>query len=161
MAEIKEVKLPGLGVRYEFITQEGKRVGVVSHRSGRKELYLPDPSDPDAFKRTLGLTDEDARTLAEILGGSRIAEELAEIQQRIEGLAIDWLPLREDSPYVGRTIGDARVRTRTGVSIVAVLREDQAFPAPEPDLELATGDYLVVVGTTRGIEEVVELLHRG
>jgi TrkA domain protein len=161
MAEIKEVKLPGLGVRYEFITQEGKRVGVVSHRSGRKELYLPDPGDPDAFKRTLGLTDEDARTLAEILGGSRIAEELAEIQQRIEGLAIDWLPLREDSPYVGRTIGDARVRTRTGVSIVAVLREDQAFPAPEPDLELATGDYLVVVGTTRGIEEVVELLHRG
>jgi TrkA domain protein len=161
MAEIKEVKLPGLGVRYEFITQEGKRVGVVSHRSGRKELYLPDPGDPDAFKRMLGLTDEDARTLAEILGGSRIAEELAEIQQRIEGLAIDWLPLREDSPYVGRTIGDARVRTRTGVSIVAVLREDQAFPAPEPDLELATGDYLVVVGTTRGIEEVVELLHRG
>jgi TrkA domain protein len=161
MAEIREVKLPGLGVRYEFITQEGKRVGVVSHRSGRKELYFPDPVDPDAFKRMLGLSDEDARTLAEILGGSRIAEELAELQHRIEGLAIDWLPLREDSPYAGRTIGDARVRTRTGVSIVAVLREDQAIPAPEPDLELAAGDYLVVVGTTRGIEEVVRILHRG
>jgi TrkA domain protein len=161
MAEIREVKLPGLGVRYEFTTQEGKRVGVVSHRSGRKELYFPDPHDPDAFKRMLGLSDEDARSLAEILGGSRIAEELAELQQRIEGLAIDWLPLRDDSPYVGRSIGDARVRTRTGVSIVAVLREDQAIPAPGPDLELASGDYLVVVGTTRGIEEVVELLHRG
>jgi TrkA domain protein len=161
MAEIKEVKLPGLGVRYEFTTQEGKRIGVVSHRSGRKELYFADPNDPDAFKRMLSLTDEDARTLAEMLGGSRIAEELAGLQQRIEGLAIDWLPVREDSPYVGRTIGDARVRTRTGVSIVALLREDQAVPAPGPDTEIASGDYLVVVGTTRGIEEVVGLLHRG
>lgn len=161
MAEIKEIKLPGLGVRYEFTTHEGKRVGVVSHRSGRKELYFADPHDPDAFKRMLGLTDEDARTLAEMLGGYRIAEELAGLQQRIEGLAIDWLPVRENSPYVGRTIGDARVRTRTGVSIVALLREDQAVPAPGPDTDIASGDYLVVVGTPRGIEEVVELLHRG
>jgi len=42
-----------------------------------------------------------------------------------------------------------------------VLREDQAIPSPGADLRLAPGDYLVVVGTTRGIEEVVELLHRG
>jgi TrkA domain protein len=161
MTEIKEVKLPGLGVRYEFMTQEGKRVGVVSHRSGRKELYFAHPNDPDAFKRMLGLSDEDARTLAEILGGSRIAEELAELQHQIEGLAIDWLPLRDDSPYVGRTIGDARIRSRTGVSVVAVLRGEHATPAPGPEFGLDPGDYLVVVGTTRGIEEVVELLHRG
>ena len=161
MAEITEIKLPGLGVRHEFVTEEGKRVGVVSHRSGRKELYVSDPKDPDAFRRLLDLSEEDAHTLVDILGGSRVAEELAELQQRIEGLAIDWLPVREDSPYAGRSIGDARVRTRTGVSIVAVLREGEAFPAPGPELGLAAGDYLVVVGTPRGIEEVVELLHRG
>ena len=161
MAEIREIKLPGMGVRHEFVTQEGKRVGVVSHRSGRKELYVSDPKDPDAFRRLLGLSEDEAHTLIEILGGSRIAEELAELQQRVEGLAIDWLPLREDSPYTGRRVGDARVRTRTGVSIVAVLREGQAFPAPGPELVLEPGDYLVVVGTPRGIEEVVELLHRG
>ena len=161
MAEIREVKLPGLGVRYEFTTQEGKRVGVVTHRSGRKEVYFAEPKDPDAFKRMLGLSDDDAHTLAEILGGSRIAEELAGLQQRIEGLAIDWLPVRDDSPYVGRSIGDARVRTRTGVSIVAVLRDEEAIAAPGPEVTLAPGDYLVVVGTPRGIEEVVELLHRG
>jgi TrkA domain protein len=161
MSEIREVRLPGLGIRHEFTTQEGERVGVVSHRSGRKEVYLADRGDPDAFKRMLVLDDDDARTLAEILGGSRVAEELAELQQRIEGLAIDWLPVRQDSPYAGRTIGEARVRTRTGVSIVAVLRGEQAIPAPGPELGLESGDYLVVVGTPRGIEEVVELLHHG
>jgi TrkA domain protein len=161
MAEIKEVQLPGLGVRYEYVTQEGNRVGVVAHRSGRKELYLVDKKDPDSFRRVLELSGEDAHTLAEILGGSRVATELAELQQRIEGLAIDWLPVRADSYYAGKTIGESRVRTRTGVSIVAILRGEQALPAPEPDLRLEAGDYLVVVGTTRGIEQVVELLHRG
>jgi TrkA domain protein len=53
------------------------------------------------------------------------------------------------------------VRTRTGVSIVAVLRGDQAIPAPGPEAELKPGDYVVVVGTPRGIEQVVELLRAG
>jgi TrkA domain protein len=161
MTEIKEVELPGVGVRYEFVTDEGKRVGVVSHRSGRREVYLADPADPDRFKRALGLSEDDARAFSEMLGASRVAQELAELQQKIEGLAIDWLPVREDSPYARRTIGAGRVRTRTGVSIVAVLRGDQAIPAPGPEVEVRPGDYLVVVGTPRGIEQLVELLRTG
>lgn len=161
MTEVREVELPGVGVRHEFTTEDGSRVGVVSHRSGRREIYLADPEDPDRFKLLLSLSEEDARTLAEILGASRVAAELAELQQKIEGLAIDWLPVRADSPFAHRPIGAGRVRTRTGVSIVAVLRGDQAIPAPGPDVQVQPGDYLVVVGTPRGIEEVVELLRTG
>jgi TrkA domain protein len=161
MTEVREVELPGVGVRHEFITEGGSRVGVVSHRSGRREVYVGDPDDPDRFKRALRLSEEDARTLAEILGVSRIAVELVQLQQKIEGLAIDWLPVREDSPYAGRPIAAARVRTRTGVSVVAILRGDQAIPAPGPDVEMEPGDYLVVVGTPRGIEQVVEFLGSG
>lgn len=161
MTEVREVELPGVGVRHEFITEDGNRVGIVSHRSGRREIYLADLDDPDRFRRALRLSEEDARTLAEILGASRVAAELAELQQKIEGLAIDWLPVRVDSPYAHRPIGAARVRTRTGVSVVAVLRGDQAIPAPGPDAEIEPGDYLVVVGTPRGIEQVVELLRAG
>jgi TrkA domain protein len=161
MTEVKGVELPGVGVRYEFVTEEGKRVGVVSHRSGRREIYLADRDDPDRFQRVLGLSEKDARTLAEVLGASQVAEELAELHQKIEGLAIDWLPVREDTPFAHRTIGDARVRRRTGVSIVAVLRGEQAIPAPGPEVVVRPGDYLVVVGTPRGIEKVVELLRTG
>jgi TrkA domain protein len=111
VTEVKEVELPGVGVRHEFVTEDGNRVGVVSHRSGRREIYLADPDDPDRFTRALRLSEEDARTLSEVLGASRVAAELAELQQKIEGLAIDWLPVREDSPYAHRPIGAARVRT--------------------------------------------------
>lgn len=161
MGEIHEVKLPGVGVRYEFETAEGKRIGVISHRTGLREVYVSRPDDPDEAQRVLGLSPDDARTLAELLGATRVAEQLAELQQRIEGLVIDWLPVREDSVYAGRTIGDARIRTRTGVSVVAIVRGDDALPAPGPDITLASGDYLVVVGTARGIEQAVELLRAG
>ena len=161
MSEIKEVKLPGVGVRYEFETASRKRIGVISHRTGLREIYVSLPDDVDEFNRVLELSPDDARTMAELLGATRVAQQLAELQQRIEGLVIDWLPIREDSAYVGRTVGDARIRTRTGVSVVAILRGEDAVPAPGPDQRLESGDYLVVVGTARGVEQTVELLRAG
>ena len=161
MSEIREVKLPGVGVRYEFETAEGKRIGVISHRTGLREIYTSASEDPDEFKRVLGLSPDDARTLSELLGATRVAQQLADLQQRVEGLVIDWLPVREDSVFVGRTIGDARLRTRTGVSVVAIVRGDDAVPAPGPETQLDSGDYLVVVGTARGVEQAVEVLRAG
>ena len=161
MSEIHESKLPGVGVRYEFESAEGTRIGVISHRTGLREIYVSKPDEPDEFRRVLGLAPDEARTLAELLGASRVAEQLAELQQRIEGLVIDWLPVREDSAYAGRPIGDTQLRARTGVSVVAIVRGDEAVPAPGPDQVIASGDYLVVVGTARGIEQAVELLRAG
>lgn len=161
MSEIHEVKLPGVGVRYEFETAERKRIGVISHRTGLRGIYVSRSDDPDEFKRVLGLAADDARTLAELLGATRVAQQLAELQQRLEGLVIDWLPVRQDSAYAGKTIGDARVRTRTGVSVVAIVRGEDAVPAPGPGEQLQSGDYLVVVGTARGVEQAVELLRAG
>ncbi len=161
MSEIKETKLPGVGVRYEFETEDGKRVEVIWLRSGRREIHVASSEDPDEFKRVLSLSPSDARTMTELLGASRVAEQLSELQQRIEGLVIDWLPVRDDSPYAEKSIGDTRIRARTGVSVVAVVRGADAVPAPGPEEVIRAGDYLVVVGTGQGIEQVVELLHRG
>lgn len=161
MGDIQEVKLPGVGVRYEFETADGNRIGVISHRSGLREVYAARGEDPDEFKRVLGLSPDDARTLAELLGATRVSQQLSELQQRIEGLAIDWLPVRSDSPYAGRPIGETQMRSRTGVSVVAIVRGEDAVPAPGPGLEVHSGDYLVVVGTARGIEEAVALLRTG
>lgn len=160
MADIREVKLPGVGIRYEFETQDGRTVGIVTHRTGRREIYLADENDSDRFDLMLALDPADARIVAELLGASRVAEELADLQQRLEGLVIDWLPLRDDSPYAHRPMGDAKIRTRTGVSVVAIVRKEEALPVPGPDMQLLPGDYLVVVGTHRGIEELVRILRQ-
>lgn len=161
MAVVVEIPLPGIGVRYEFVTETGDRVGVIHHRSGLRELVLYERDDPDTSHDLLRLSSDDGRTLAELLGVSQVAKELAELEQDVEGLAVDRLPLPVSSPFDGRTVGDTGARTRTGVSIVAVLREATAYPAPGPEFGIRGGDKLVVVGTPRGIEELSALLRSG
>lgn len=161
MTKITKTSLPGVGVKHEFVTDDGRRVGVVHHRTGKRELFVCEASDPDAATLNLSLSDEDSHALSDALGGSEIVENLTHLRQQVEGLAIDWLHVEEATPYVGRSIGDTRTRTRTGVSVVAVIRDDLPFPAPEPDFEIQAGDTLVVVGTPEGIAQVEDLLSGG
>jgi TrkA domain protein len=158
---VDEIPLPGIGIRYEFLTEDGDRVGIVHHRSGVRELVLFERDDPDTSQVLIRLGPEDSRTLAELFGVSQVAKDLAELGHDVEGLAVDRLPLPPGSPFDGRTIGDTGARTRTGVSIVAVLREGSAQPAPGPEFGLRGGDTLVAVGTPRGIEDLVVLLRSG
>jgi len=160
VAEVEQTKLPGLGVRYEFTTARGGKLGVVHHRTGRRELLIYDREDPDLCRAVIALDEDDSHTLAEMLGGSRVTEALSTLQQ-VEGLAIDWLPIVGGSPFEGRTIADTAARTRTGVSIVAIIRGEQAIAAPDPAAGLEGGDTLLVVGTPRGIEALAVLLRTG
>lgn len=161
MSEIQETPLPGVGMRLDFTTEDGNRLGVVHHRTGRKEVFLCEPDDPDSVALSFNLSDDDSHTLAEVLGGSSVVENLSRLQQQIEGLAIDWLAVAPESPYSGRTIGEARIRTRTGVSVVAVIRDEQAFPAPGPEFVIEPNDTMVVVGTAEGINQVGNILMSG
>jgi TrkA domain protein len=160
MGDVQETQLPGVGIRYDFVTSEGERVGVLLHRSGRRELLIYDRDDPDACRAVVRLDVDDTRTLAELLGASHVSEQLAAMQQ-IEGLAIDWVTIPPTSKAVGRTLRDAALRTETGVSIVAVVRGNETVPAPGPDFTLEPGDTAVVVGTPEGIERLAALLHEG
>lgn len=160
MSQIEEVPLPGIGVRFDFTTESGQRVGVVHHRGGRRELFIAPRDDPDTALMSLELTDDDAHTFAEVLGVSPVIEAMSQVQQ-VEGLAMDWLPIEEDSPYASKTIGDGRIRTRTGVSVVAVIRGSEHFPSPGPDFVFQPDDTMVVVGTAKGIEAVKSILTNG
>jgi TrkA domain protein len=156
--EIQETALPGVGLRQEFTTSAGRQLGVVSYRTGRRELLLYDPDDPDACREVIRLIPEEADALADLLGVARLGGRLAELQQQLAGLAISWLTIRNGSPYARGTIADTQARSRTGVSIVAVLREQTAFPAPTPDFGFQPGDTAVVIGTPEGVKALAGLL---
>ncbi len=161
MAQVAETPLPGVGVRYDFVTTAGDRVGVLVHRTGRRELLLYDSADPDACGRVVRLDADDTHTLAELLGGNQVSEHLAALQQDIEGLTIDWLPVGARSACSGCTLREAALRSTTGVSIVAVVRGDETIPAPGGDFRLLPGDTAVAVGTPEGIKELFHLLQSG
>lgn len=158
MSEVRETRLPGVGVRHEFTTDGGDHIGVISHRTGRREIVLYDRSDPDTATTLLHLSRDDTRTLAELLGVSQVTEAIAVVQQQIEGLAIEWVTLPKGSPFAGATIAEGAFRTRTGTSIVAVLRGETTVPAPGPDHVFEAGDTVVAVGTPEGLSQLRSLL---
>jgi TrkA domain protein len=158
MADVSETLLPGVGVRHEFVTAGGERLAVLTHRTGRRELAIYDRADPDRCTTVLHLSHDDTRTLAELLGASPVSEAVSAVQQRLEGLAIDWVTIPAGSPVVGATIAEGAFRTRTGVSIVAVVRDASTLPAPGPDHRFEAGDVAVAVGTTDGLAQLRSLL---
>ena len=160
MSNVEQTRLPGVGVRHDFTTRSGQRLGVIAHRVGHRELILYAEDDPDSVAETVRLADEDAQTLAELLGASRVTAAVEAIQQSIEGLALDWLPISDTWWCSGRSIAESQLRRRTGVSIVAIIRDDQTIPSPEPDQLLHAGDTVVVVGTPEGIQRATALLQQ-
>ena len=162
--EITETALPGVGVRYELSTRAGVRLGVVAHRLGRRDLLVYDTADLDAARESVALTEAESAALASLLAiGGPAARDAdgppgARPRHPVGRFEVDWVAVPAGSPWAGRSIGTAGVRSITGVSIVAVLRRDAAFPSPGPEFLLEAGDTALVVGTPDGVEALVELL---
>lgn len=155
--DVTETMLPGVGLRYEFVTSSGHRVGIVAQRSGRFEVAVYSRRDPDATAASLTLTEHEADLVAEILGATRIAERFADLTKEIPGLMSGQVEIAEGSPFAGRTLGDSRCRTLTGASIVAVVHDDAITASPAPGHPIHAGDVLVVIGTDEGIRSVRSL----
>ncbi len=159
--DVKEVLLPGVGLRYEFASHEGDRIGIIARRSGDFEIVLYGPEDPDQARPVFRLTDEEADTVAQILGAPRIAERFTELTREIPGLETGQVRIRPESPFVGRPLGDTRARTRTGASIVAIVRNEQVLASPGPSEILRADDVLIVIGTEDGIAGVQQIVDKG
>src|SRR5688572_2929004 len=121
MADVTETRLPGVGVRHEFTTERGDRVAVLSHRGGRRDVMIYEREDPDACAAVLHLDPDETHILSELLGATRVSESVADaVQQQVEGLAIEWIMVPRDAART--SIAEGGFRTRTGVSIVAIVR---------------------------------------
>jgi TrkA domain protein len=159
--DVKEVLLPGVGLRYEFDIEDGERIGVIARRSGDFELVVYTGDDPDQAQPVLRLTDEEAEALALILGAPRMAERFADLTREVPGLNAGQVEIRPDSPFVDRPLGETRARTRTGASIVAIVRKDEVLASPGPSETLRARDVLVVIGTEEGIAGVERIVDKG
>lgn len=160
--EIFETRLPGIGVRYEFTNAVGEHIGVLVRRDGRREVLVYDEEDPDSCKASLLLSGEEAAALVELLGGSKVTERLGDLRHEVEGLSIEWVTMPADGGLSHKSIGEGRIRTTTGASVVAVIRGATSFPGPGPDFVLEPGDVALVTGTAEGVHlAAVVLTGRG
>ena len=159
MVDGRRVTLPGVGVLHSLTTADGAEVAVVAHRTGSSDLVSrPAGARDDDDAVTVRLDEEEAHTLAELLGGTRIVESIAELDE-LPGVPIDWMTVDEGDAIVGRSLGE--VPAASGVAIVAIVRDDHAHPSPGAEFVVQPGDTVVAVGPTEQIAEVFRAMNDG
>jgi TrkA domain protein len=153
MLEVRETRLPGVGTKFTLRTGRGEKVSSVVHLDGMREIYhYTDSADEP---HVLTLNDEEARQLGAIIGGVVYRPQL------VKDLVMEWIELPADSPLVGLTVATCRIRSTTGATIVAILRESGSLATPHPDEVLRAEDTLVIIGRPQTFEEINRLVAEG
>jgi TrkA domain protein len=159
--DLRETRLPGVGFKFTFSTDRGDRIAVILHNHGLREIYFyrRDAEDPTAV---IDLDDEEARQLGAVLGGAyerpRIVEEL---EMALGELTMEWVPVPDTSPAIGKTLAECAFRARTGVTIIAILREPESVSGAQPSDVVQKGDTLVAVGKAGQFAAFRRLLAEG
>jgi TrkA domain protein len=146
-SELRETRLPGVGVKYTLRTAHGGRLTVILHNEGLREIYWFRHADDEDPQAVIKLEDDEARQLGAVIGGAyerpKIVEEL---EMAFGELAIEWVAVPDTSPAIGRTLAECGFRARTGITIIAILREPESVAGAQPDDVIERGDTLVTVG---------------
>jgi TrkA domain protein len=160
--ELRETRLPGVGVKYAFRTGEGARLAIILHNDGDREIYFFRHAQDEDPRAVIRLDDEEARQLGAVLGGAyerpRIVEEL---EMALGELLIEWVRVPNSSPAIGRSLAECAFRARTGITIIAILREPEPISGAQPEDVIETGDTLVTVGKAGQYRAFRDLLEHG
>jgi TrkA domain protein len=145
-SELRETRLPGVGTKFSFETARGTRVAVIQHVDGGRELYVFARGDEEP-RVVLQLEDDESRQLGAVLGGAYERPKIVEdLEMALGELAIEWVPVPSGSPAIGRSLAECGFRARTGVTIIAILREPEPVTGAQPNDVIQEGDTLVTVG---------------
>src|SRR5918999_5442594 len=68
--DLRETRLPGVGVKYGFRTSQGGRLAIVLHNDGLREIYYFRHGDDDEPRAVIRLDDDEARQLGAVIGGA-------------------------------------------------------------------------------------------
>jgi len=63
-----------------------------------------------------------------------------------DSIEITWVKLHSDSPAIGRTLQAANLRTETGASVVAIIRENELIANPKSATVFEIGDQVGLIG---------------
>jgi TrkA domain protein len=145
-SELNETRLPGIGVKYAVPLVGGGRLSVILHNDGKREVYVFRTGD-DEPRAVFALDDDEARQLGAVLGGAYERPKIVEdLEMALGELEIEWVAVPSSSPWIGKTLADAAFRAKTGVTVIAILRDEESIAGAQPDDVIREGDTLVVVG---------------
>ena len=161
--ELKETRLPGVGVKWSMTLASGTRITVIQHNDGDREIYVHRRRSDEDPAAVVELHDDEARQLGAVLGGAYERPKIVEdLEMALGEFQIEWIKVPTSSWVHGRTLSDVAFRKRTGVTVIAILREgSESIAGAQPDDIILDGDTIVVVGKAGQFSVVKRLLADG
>jgi CPA2 family monovalent cation:H+ antiporter-2 len=83
---------------------------------------------------------------------------LDDLLAAFKGIEIFWMNLEEDSPIIGQSLAQAEIRSKTGASLVALIREGTLMANPKSSTVFQAGDRLGFIGESPQIASVRKLI---
>ena len=63
------------------------------------------------------------------------------------------IKIDRDSSLAGKSLQDANVRVRTGLTVLAIIRDNEKFLNPSPEIVFEINDRLMVLGGEEQVEK--------
>ena len=133
MQGLTQTRLPGIGMKFSLDLARGGRLAVIQHNDGAREIYFFRRRHDDEPTAVIHLEDDEARQLGAVIGGAYERPKVVEdLEMAFGELAIEWVPVPDGSPAVGHSLAECGFRARTGITVIAILREPEPVAGAQP-----------------------------
>ena len=94
------------------------------------------------------------------LRGIRLqGKQLDALSQFLVGTTSDIFSILETSPAIGKSLEEINLPLRSGVSVIAVVRDGKSYPNVGNDFKLAVGDMLVLLGGHKALDDAAQIVN--
>lgn len=143
---------------------------VLTARSMNPDLRIVTKAEEDGTWSKMERAGANGIVSPHLIGGLRMASEMIrpkvvnflDTMLREEGsvLRLEEATVPPNSPWIGKTLADARVPQRTGLIIVALRRNDKHHFNPPATMILESNDTFIVIGTIDQARKLKDYLLR-
>ena len=136
---ISEVVIP----EFEAGLEMARKALVHLHIPAAKIQHYTESLRQDLFSSLYSENEED-----------KILEQLKDAEKQYD---LQWMLIKPGSILVGKTIGEAEIRTKTDTSVVGVIRNDKLVPNPDANFRFEANDRAAIIGIDSARETFFQL----
>ena len=85
--------------------------------------------------------------------------DLSHYLSTLQGAHIEFVPIPENSPIAGSSLGELNLRHHTGATVVGYVHGDSITYSVTADQALHSGDTMILLGGPDELQKVRDLLH--
>lgn len=88
---------------------------------------------------------------------SGVSTSLSDLREKLHDIDISTFQIKNESPLIGKTLGQVMLRQKYGITVVAIRRDSRIISNPGADMILNNSDALYVLGSPEKISEATSL----